>query len=86
MIIITVKPLNKKKQRLLSECQCSEVIEAISCRVLNFYLEYAQTITTPILEPMCGSGRFLIPMLEQGFNIEGFDASPHNCSTDWGVA
>jgi SAM-dependent methyltransferase len=44
---------------------------------LNFYLHYAITATGPILEPMCGTGRFLIPMLEQGFDIEGFDASPH---------
>jgi len=29
----------------------------------------------PVLELMCGSGRFLIPLLEQGINIEGADAS-----------
>ena len=31
----------------------------------------------PILEPMCGTGRFLIPLLQRGFDIDGFDASPH---------
>lgn len=31
----------------------------------------------PILEPMCGSGRLLIPLLQLGYNIEGFDNSTH---------
>jgi hypothetical protein len=26
---------------------------------------------------MCGTGRFLIPLLEHGFNVHGFDASDH---------
>lgn len=29
-----------------------------------------------ILEPMCGSGRFLVPLLERGFDVDGVDASP----------
>ncbi len=29
-----------------------------------------------ILEPMCGSGRFLVPLLQRGFNVEGCDPSP----------
>jgi Methyltransferase domain len=41
----------------------------------NFFLGYAEKITGPILEPMCGSGRFLIPLLERGFDIDGADAS-----------
>jgi SAM-dependent methyltransferase len=42
---------------------------------LNFYLDYAKKLSGPILEPMCGTGRFLIPMLEYGLAIEGFDSS-----------
>ena len=42
-----------------------------------FYLEYAKAANGPILEPMCGTGRFLIPLLEEGFDIDGFDASHH---------
>jgi Methyltransferase domain len=42
----------------------------------NFFLHYGQRANGPILEPMCGSGRFLIPLLEQGFDIDGADASP----------
>ncbi len=43
---------------------------------LVFYMEQAQKIGGAILEPMCGTGRFLIPMLQSGLDIEGFDASP----------
>lgn len=42
---------------------------------LDFYFQYAKKANGPILEPMCGTGRFLIPMMEAGFNIEGLDAS-----------
>jgi SAM-dependent methyltransferase len=43
---------------------------------LDFYQKYAKNSQGPILEPMCGTGNFLIPFIEQGFDIEGFDASP----------
>ena len=43
----------------------------------DFYLDYALKANGPILEPMCGTGRFLIPMLQAGLNVEGFDASVH---------
>jgi len=45
-------------------------------QALAFYMEQARKADGPILEPMCGSGRFLIPMLKAGFDVEGFDASP----------
>lgn len=31
--------------------------------------------TDIILEPMCGSGRLLIPLLQEGYNVHGFDNS-----------
>ena len=40
-----------------------------------FYLRYAQQAKGPILEPMCGSSRFLLPLLEHGLSIDGMDAS-----------
>jgi len=40
-----------------------------------FYREYAKAARGLILEPMCGTGRFLLPLLEEGFDIYGFDAS-----------
>lgn len=43
----------------------------------NLYREYALQAQGMILEPMCGTGRFLIPFLQAGCIIEGFDASPH---------
>lgn len=42
---------------------------------LAFYLKYVQEAQGPILEPMCGSGRFLIPFMDAGYDIAGFDAS-----------
>lgn len=44
---------------------------------LDFYLDRAGAASGPILEPMCGSGRFLVPLLEKGFDVDGIDASPH---------
>ena len=44
---------------------------------LIFYMNKAQRAQGPILEPMCGTGRFLIPMLQAGLDAEGFDASPY---------
>jgi len=42
---------------------------------LAFYLNYAKEAKGKILEPMCGSGRFLIPIMEQDYHINGIDAS-----------
>lgn len=41
---------------------------------LKFYLSYAKK-DSKILEPLCGSGRFLIPFMQLGFDICGVDAS-----------
>ncbi len=41
----------------------------------DFYEHYVKKTKGYILEPMCGSGRFLLPFLESGYAIEGFDAS-----------
>jgi SAM-dependent methyltransferase len=47
-----------------------------SAQEYAFFRHYIKQSCEPILEPMCGSGRYLIPYLEEGFNVEGFDASP----------
>ena len=44
---------------------------------LEFYMRHMDGSSGPVLEPMCGSGRFLIPLLEKGIDIDGVDASPH---------
>jgi SAM-dependent methyltransferase len=41
----------------------------------KFYLEQARSAGGPVLELMCGSGRFLVPLLQQGIDIDGSDAS-----------
>lgn len=42
----------------------------------EYYLRLCRKAGGPVLEPMCGSGRFLIPLLQSGIEIEGADASP----------
>jgi len=44
---------------------------------LECYLQYAKGANGPILEPMCGTGRFLIPLLKHGYAVTGFDYSPN---------
>lgn len=41
---------------------------------LQFYLSFANKEMN-ILEPMCGSGRFLVNFIKNGFEIDGFDIS-----------
>jgi len=41
-----------------------------------FHLARLTKIDGPILEPACGTGRGLVPMLEAGHDVTGFDASP----------
>lgn len=43
---------------------------------VEYYSERLKNIQGTILEPASGNGRILIPLLESGFNMEGFDASP----------
>lgn len=42
----------------------------------EFYLSEVERAQGPILEPMCGAGRFLLPLMARGFHVEGSDASP----------
>lgn len=57
---------------------CTEMYEILHEKApekeLAFYLSYAEK-GQRILEPMCGSGRFLIPFSEKGFDISGMDRS-----------
>jgi SAM-dependent methyltransferase len=40
------------------------------------FRHYVAQAKGPILEPMCGTGRYTVPLLEEGFKIEAFDCSP----------
>jgi len=41
----------------------------------DFYETFAKEARGPIHEPMCGTGRFLLPLLAQGLDISGSDTS-----------
>lgn len=41
---------------------------------LSFYLSYVEKHMS-ILEPLCGSGRFFIPFLKRGYDIQGIAPS-----------
>jgi SAM-dependent methyltransferase len=42
---------------------------------LAFYVNRARKAGSRILEPMCGSGRFLLPIAQAGVTIDGVDSS-----------
>ncbi|MFA7157486.1 MAG: class I SAM-dependent methyltransferase [Bacilli bacterium] len=58
---------------------CSEYYDldkpSAPAEALKYYSKEALRANGPILEPMCGTGRFLIPLLEKGLNVQGVDAS-----------
>jgi SAM-dependent methyltransferase len=43
---------------------------------LNFYARHIAACLQPALEVGCGTGRLLLPLLERGLDVEGFDSSP----------
>lgn len=43
----------------------------------KFYRTYIAKAKGRIIEPMCGTGRFLLPLLQEGFDVCGFDVSSH---------
>lgn len=59
---------------------CTELYELLHKEApqdeLDFYLSFAEK-EKKILEVMCGSGRFLVPFMERGFDICGIDLSAH---------
>jgi ubiquinone/menaquinone biosynthesis C-methylase UbiE len=60
---------------------CSQVydlrVPSIEKDAYEFYKSFALESKCAILEPMCGTGRFLIPLTKEGFDIEGFDVSKY---------
>ena len=42
---------------------------------IEIYSRLVELKNDKILEPMCGSGRFYVPLLKDGYNITGFDLS-----------
>ena len=70
--------VGEKMQQNYYGSLCTEMYEILHKEApqdeLDFYLSYAQEGLS-ILEPLCGSGRFLIPFWERGFDITGMDSS-----------
>lgn len=67
----------EKKQIIMGVCVPNCMKYCIKKRrktELNFYLSYAKQ-GMKILEPLCGSGRFLIPFMDKQLNIFGIDLS-----------
>lgn len=69
--------MNKTKQNYYGSL-CTEMYEILHENApqdeLEFYLSYAKK-GEKILEALCGSGRFLVPFMNRGFNISGMDLS-----------
>lgn len=57
---------------------CTEMYEILHEQApqdeLDFYISYAEKGKN-IFEPLCGSGRFLVPFMKRGFDICGMDLS-----------
>ena len=57
---------------------CTEMYEILHEKApqdeLDFYLSYAEK-GKKILEPLCGSGRFLVPFMERGFKYPTISSS-----------
>lgn len=64
-----------KTYRNLSSLYYHYDIPQAPAQELAFYMQYAKHAQGHILEPMCGTGNYLIPFMQAGYAIEGFDAS-----------
>ncbi|MDF2065586.1 class I SAM-dependent methyltransferase [Bacillus sp. Cr_A10] len=58
---------------------CTQIYESDKSfadgKELEFYLSFVKDKNMKVLEPMCGNGRMLLPFLQRGIDIEGFDIS-----------
>ena len=61
-------------KRLLTEAYDLDKPEAPKGE-LDRWMRYARAANGPVLEVMCGSGRFLVPLAVAGIDIDGIDAS-----------
>ncbi|THV27331.1 class I SAM-dependent methyltransferase [Glycomyces paridis] len=44
---------------------------------VEFLLRRLEGVTGPVLEPAVGTGRMLVPLVENGLNVTGYDTSEH---------
>ena len=50
---------------------------------IEYYAERLEGVSGKILEPAVGTGRMLIPLLEKGFDVDGFDSSTEMLEICW---
>lgn len=62
-------------KKLSSEVYDIDKYIGLSFGDVEFYSERLASVKGKILEPGVGTGRILIPLLEKGLNVEGFDVS-----------
>ncbi len=55
------------------DCEIEDFIGCIND--IPFYIEYAKKCKGEVLELACGTGRALIPLAKEGFNVTGLDIS-----------
>src|SRR5205085_4746698 len=60
-------------KRLLTEAYDLDKPEA-PAEELARWMQFARDARGPVLEVMCGSGRFLVPLAQAGVDIDGVDA------------
>lgn len=72
--VVRQTPLETYKSLATQFYECEKTGQDAS-EEIAFYEKHAELSCGPILEPMCGSGRILLPLLARGYDIEGFDAS-----------
>ena len=72
--VVTQTLLETYKTLATQFYECEKTAQDASIEI-SFYADYAAVARGPILEPMCGSGRIMLPLLARGYDIEGFDAS-----------
>lgn len=79
---------NVLKERSSYQALCAEYYDLYrpqaSPEESHFYSIQMKNVRGPILEAMCGSGRLLIPLLREGYKIDGVDNAPHmlaNCES-----
>ena len=71
-------PIGKRVKEMMYETLCTEFYNADKEFAEEDELQFYKDLFSKddcLLEPMCGSGRLLIPFLKLGYKIEGFDNS-----------
>ena len=75
ILILEVKNMFSFYSKLSSEVYNIDKPVGYSFGDIEYYTDRLKNCNGKILEPATGTGRILIPLLQQGFKVEGFDVS-----------